>query len=91
MKGLAMILPAVQIMVAIGFTLGLGLLVLSTFGTALSSDVTAQNAVNTTIVAISNITTNLGTAGTLIGIVAIVAVAGYALYSFIGAGASGNR
>ena len=89
MKGLAALLPAVQIMVAIGFTLGLGLLVLNAFTGALSG--TAGNAVNSTIVAISNITTNLGVAGTLIGIVAIVAVAGYALYGFLSGGQGSQR
>lgn len=84
MKGLAAVLPGIQIFVAIGFTLGLGLLVLDAFTDALSG--TAGNAVNTTITAISNITTNLGTAGTLLGIVALVAVAGYALYSFVAGG-----
>jgi len=41
--------PAVLTIVLVGIVLGVGLYVLSTFATQISSDVTAQGAVNTTI------------------------------------------
>ena len=41
--------PAVLTIVLVGIVLGVGLYVLSTFATQISSDTTAQTAVNTTI------------------------------------------
>jgi len=46
--------PAVLTIVLVGIVLGVGLYVLSTFATQISSDTTAQTAVNTTIAGLAD-------------------------------------
>ena len=64
--------PAVLAIIVVGIVLGIGLYVLSTFGDQLSSDTTAQTAVNTTI-------TGLATFADWIAIIVVVIAAAIVL------------
>ena len=71
--------PAVLTIVLVGIVLGVGLYVLSTFATQISSDATAQGAVNTTI---AGLATFADWIAIIVVVIAAAIVLGVVLTSF---------